>query len=345
VFEKHQDIARNPKNHPVLDGWAKEDARYAVSLATQGQVGMTINARNLELLIRRFAAKKLAELRELNARLYALAKEVAPSILLFTEAGDFDARTSIELEETAGKLLCAGMKSLSRPAGRGRAVRLAGHTPDGDARILAALLHTVSGRPYAFCLGKVRRMSLAEKNELFKTSFQHMEFYDFPLREFEHADLTFELVVSAACFAQLKRHRMATLTRQGYDPALGVTMPESVEEVGASAEFREVIDRTNEAHVRLKEEIGEAADYVLTNAHRRRVLLKVNVRELYHISRLREDPTAQWDIRGIAGMMAKEARAVMPLSLMLLGGKSEYPSLYRKIFGRTPDQLPPDYVK
>jgi thymidylate synthase ThyX len=30
-LEKYQDLARNPKNHSVLDGWAKEDARYAVS--------------------------------------------------------------------------------------------------------------------------------------------------------------------------------------------------------------------------------------------------------------------------------------------------------------------------
>ncbi|MGQ9673586.1 MAG: FAD-dependent thymidylate synthase [Candidatus Aminicenantales bacterium] len=344
-YKKHRDLAQNPKNHPILDGWAKEDARYVVSLATQGQVGMTLNARNLELLLRRFAAKKLAELQELNRQLYAAARVVAPSLLLFTEANDFDARTYLEFEEAAARLFSDEKSSFSSSAELGRPVRLVGFSPDGDELVLAAILHTVSGLPYDSCLGKARQMTPAEKKELVKISFRHMEFYDFPLREFEHADLTFELIVSAACFAQLKRHRMATLTWQGYDPTLGVTIPESVEEVGAGAEFLEVIDRTNEVYGRLHRIIGQAADYVLTNSHRRRVLFKVNVRELYHISRLREDPTAQWDIRRLAGMMTEEAKSVMPLISMLIGGKNEYPSLYQKIFGREPGSKPPQFLK
>ncbi len=93
VFEKNAAAAKDTRNHSVLDGWAKEDARYAVSLAAGGQLGMTINARNLELLIRRFASKPLAELREIGSRLQALAREVAPSIILFTEGAEFDAET------------------------------------------------------------------------------------------------------------------------------------------------------------------------------------------------------------------------------------------------------------
>ena len=39
-----------------------------------------------------------------------------------------------------------------------------------------------------------------------------MKAYDAAPREFEHVGLTFELVISATCFAQVKRHRMATIT-------------------------------------------------------------------------------------------------------------------------------------
>jgi thymidylate synthase ThyX len=172
-----------------------------------------------------------------------------------------------------------------------------------------------------------------------------MEFYDFPPREFEHADLTFDLVLSASCFAQLKRHRMATLTWQRSDPLLGVTVPPSVREAGAEEEFRAVIDRTNDAHARLEKAVGPAADYVLTNAHRRRALLKVNVRELYHISRLRQDATAQWEIRDIAAEMSRSASKVMPLSCLLVGGKDAYPGIYAKVFGRPPKMVPPRILK
>jgi thymidylate synthase ThyX len=168
-----------------------------------------------------------------------------------------------------------------------------------------------------------------------------MEFYDFPPREFEHAVLTFELVVSASCFAQLKRHRMATLTVQDYDPALGATLPPSIEAMGEGAAFRDMIARTGQAYAILKEAAGAAAAYVLTNAHRRRVLLKVNLRELYHISRLREDASAQWDIRRVSAEMSRLARGRFPLAGMLLCGKDAYPDRYEEIFGRPPGIRPP----
>ncbi|GAG73008.1 unnamed protein product, partial [marine sediment metagenome] len=85
-FNKNSHLAADKKNHKIIDDWAKEDARYVISLATEGQLGMTVNARNLEYLIRRFASKSLAEVKELQEKLFELAKEVAPSIILFTEA-------------------------------------------------------------------------------------------------------------------------------------------------------------------------------------------------------------------------------------------------------------------
>jgi flavin-dependent thymidylate synthase len=349
LFIKYRELAEDPRNHPLLESWAKEDARYAVSLATEGQVGLTVNARNLEFLIRRFASKKLAELRRVNEQIYALAREVAPSIIVFTEPTDFDSRTYDELKETTrpffGAKGRAGEKrALRRPAGED-AVALVDSTADGDDRILAALLHTSTGAPYNLCLKRVRWLAPDQKAEIIKTALRHMEFFDFPPREFEYADLTFSLLVSASCFAQLKRHRMATLTAQDYDPALGVTVPPTVEAVGAGRDFRELSARTNETYSLLLPKTGPAAAYVLTNAHRRRVLLKVNVRELYHISRLREDPAAQWEIRETAGRMGELARKEMPLSCLLLGGKNRYPALYHKVFGKAPKRNPPPGLK
>ena len=51
-----------------------------------------------------------------------------------------------------------------------------------------------------------------------------------------------------------------------------------------------------------------AAAYVLTNAHRKRVLMKFNARELYHLARLRADAHAQWDIRELAEKMLQQAK-------------------------------------
>ncbi|OGD26208.1 MAG: hypothetical protein A2V57_03565 [Candidatus Aminicenantes bacterium RBG_19FT_COMBO_65_30] len=344
VFEKYAAAAAEPKNHAVLDGWAKEDARYVVSLATEGQLGLTANARNLELLIRRFAAKGLEEVRTLNARLYELAKGVAPSIILFTEPSPFDAETYPDLAAAAAGWTIPARRGRRR-GGAPKAVGLAGFPADGDSRVIAALLHAVTRLSYEECLERAAKAGPAARKDIVRRAFKRMEFYDFPLREFEHADLVYDLVVSASCFAQLKRHRMATLTWQRYDPGLGVTVPPSVREVGAEKEFLAAIDRTNETHAVLEKDIGPAADYVLTNAHRRRALLKVNVRELYHISRLREDATAQWEIRRVVAEMSRLARRIMPLSCLLLGGKDAFPDVYARVFDGGPKMAPPKIFK
>lgn len=356
MLETYPDLAAQKKLQSVLEGWAKEDARYIVGLATHGQLGMTVNARSLEFMIRRLACKPLAELQELSRSLYQLASGVAPSIILFTDANDYDAKTYDDLRAAAAALPDGSPDHAANPVPTGPAAgeasnlssaenltRLAAYSPDPDITLAAALLHTSTGDPFTRCLRKSRALSDPARRDLFLTALRRMEFYDFAPREFEHVDLTFDLVVSASSFAQLKRHRMATLTTQPYDPALGVTIPESVEAVGKRGRFQEVIEKTEALHDELKRELPVGADYVLTNAHRRRALFKCNARELYHFSRLREDATAQWDIRNTAGEMSRQARRVMPLTCLLLGGKDAYPEIYRKVYGRFPALKPPPF--
>ncbi|MBW2674465.1 MAG: FAD-dependent thymidylate synthase, partial [Deltaproteobacteria bacterium] len=64
IFDKHWEMLADPSNRSTVDGWAKEDARYIVSMATHAQFGMTLSARNLELMLRRCAAHPLQEVNE-----------------------------------------------------------------------------------------------------------------------------------------------------------------------------------------------------------------------------------------------------------------------------------------
>jgi flavin-dependent thymidylate synthase len=335
IFKKYEKQAANPKNYPILDGWAKEDARYVVSLATKGQLGMTVNARNLELMIRRFAAKKNAEIQELVHHLHDLAKKVAPSIILFTEPSPYESEMMENVKQTVERLI--SRKVTEKP----EEIRLINHSEKGDDLIIAGLVFSTTGISYKKALKEASGWSRKQKLGLIKKVFEHMEFYDTPPREFELAELTYDLIVPASCFAQLKRHRMMTLLVQPYDPALGVTIPPSIKEIKEQKKFMEVIKKTDKTWRVLKEKVDPAADYILTNAHRRRVVVKANVRELYHLSRLREDATAQWEIRQLSAKMSALARRVFPLTSSLLGGKDAYPELYQKLFGRLPKIQPP----
>jgi len=175
-------------------------------------------------------------------------------------------------------------------------------------------------------------MNPSQREDLVRSHLRVLGPHDPLLREYEHVDLTYELVVSASAFAQLKRHRMASMTALDYDPALGVTIPPSVEEAGLSDRFRRVTDASEECSRQVAAIAPAAAAYPLTNAHRRRVLYKLNARELMHMSRLREDAHAQWDIRALTARMVELARERMPLTMLLTAGKDRFEERKRELF-------------
>ena len=331
VFALNKKLAENPANKSLLEGWAKEDARYAIAMATETQLGMTINARNLELMLRRLAALPLAEAHEYSRNLYAATKDIAPSLIRYTQATDYDRLTRHNLQKQTQKLMHK-YSPLPETSDKSPDVNLVFATPDADLRVIATLLFSSSSLNYDKCWTLAEQMSVRDIKMLFKEPFASIKGYDAVLRELENVDLQYELTVSASCFAQLKRHRMATIISQDYDPRLGVTVPAAVRKVGSQKEFMEVIKKTNDAYKQIEQKQPLASAYVLTNAHRKRVLMKINARELYHLARLRTDAHAQWDIRELSEKMLRAARKVMPQTLMMACGKDSFDKLYKSIF-------------
>ncbi len=333
--EKHPTMKEDPV---ALDNAAKEDARYITGVATKTQLGMTVNARNLELMVRRFAAHPLAEVRALGRKLHDAGAAVAPSLLVFCGPTDYDRNTYSRLSEFAEGFMVPAFTRRPRNfiAFSASDVALVDYSQNADNKLLATLMHACSRLSYAECLSRVERQTLARKKEIFKLACEDLQAYDSVMREFEHLYLTFELVISASCFAQLKRHRLTTLTYQPYNPQTGWTIPVSVAEIKEHRNFKGILARTEEAYDRIAATSPAAAQYVLTNSHQRRVVVTLNARELYHLARLREDLAAQWDIRDIVSRMVEQARHVMPLTLMLAGGKDAYPRIYQELFGKPP---------
>jgi len=331
VFAQNKTLAKDPANKSLLEGWAKEDARYVISMATQTQLGMTINARNLELMLRRLAALPLAEANEYSQKLYAATKDIAPSLIRYTQATDYDKFTRNNLRRLTAAFL---KKHPSETDGSKKlpTVHLAFVSPCTDNKVAAALLFSSSILNYSSCLSQASQMTLREKKVLFKTAFEHLQAHDAVLRELENVDLQFELILSASCFAQLKRHRMSTIIAQEYGPQLGVTVPPAVREIGQQKNFMEIMRHTQNAYEQVKKKAPLAAGYVLTNAHRKRVLMKLNARELYHLARMRADAHAQWDIHDLTEKMLQQAKKVMPLTLMMACGKDSFPELFKNNF-------------
>lgn len=328
VFSENKELASDKRNKSLLDGWAKEDARYILSLATTGQVGLTINARNLEHLFRYFSLSEFEEVREAGLKMYELAEKIAPSLILFPKSSKFEKNF---VSEFKNKFKLKNKKIISKDP------VIIDCDKNGDDLILASFFAVENSIDFSTAFNFVRKISKEDKKTFYKDLFKNMEFFDSTPRNFEIPDITFQAVISASNFAQLKRHRMATLLTGNYNINLGNKIPENMLKAGLEKEFMKLIDETNSVYLGLYEEYGNSANYVLTNSHMRPVIMKMNLREIYHFIRLRSDNHAQWDIKELADKLLIEIQKILPLSSMLLCGKDSFDKKFKNIYNKKPE--------
>jgi thymidylate synthase ThyX len=311
----------------------KEDARYVTCLAVRGQLGMTINARNLELMIRRLLAHRVEEVRCIGHELFVQAYNVVPSLLRRTDEPEmirqpekFEVPYAYTMSEAPQVALICGAMADDEDT-----------RVDTDSYVLTALMHQASEASFEACSALVSTMKPPDKWRSFWSIYKMMETHSAAPRQWELPDVTMELAGSASFFAQLKRHRMATLLPQGYSLGLGVTVPPSIARVPAALDlFQRVRAQTEALYRELKSsDVPWAADYILMQAHRRRTLVKMNARELYAFARLRMDCHAQWEIREVAKKVISLALEHMPMTLALATGKDTFKVLkeHREEFG------------
>ena len=134
---------------------------------------------------------------------------------------------------------------------------------------------------------------------------------------FEHASFTFGIEgVSRVLLAQLTRHRIASFSVQSqryvsYEKGFGFIIPPKIEALGKDAVDRYVgqMNQIEEWYKEWQQQLGkgehsnEDARFVLPNACETRILLTMNVRELWHFFSLRMCNRAQWEINELATRM------------------------------------------
>ena len=291
---------------------AKEDARYVLSMATTSQMGMTVNARNLEYMIRMFKSSKIFEIQELGEKLYKLINPIVPSLIIFNEPSEYDYKEwknnfNYEFEVTE--------RNNHEP------VNLIDYTPNGEDEIIAGLIYQDSPYSYETILNNIKKV---DKKEVLKKVWKDVDFYNRMDRAFEMGSATFEFVLSSSAFAQLKRHRMSTQLKSDYNTELSVTIPSSIEEINEEDKFMELIEKVEEFYNKVKTYDENAANYILTNSHRRRAVMKANLREWYHFARLRSDKHAQWEIRALSHIVEDTLKNLFPEVTKILMGKDEF---------------------
>jgi len=290
---------------------AKEDARYVLSLATQTQLGMTINARNLSNLLRRLDRLYLKEATRLKTLLEKEAKAVSPSLIRYTQTSSYEKDSLPEL-------------SIRINQSSDQNVKLIYYTPEAENKILSALAFEQGLFDFEAAKDWTNTLNENEKAILYKKLFSNMKSYHKCPRAFELVYFLFEIKMSASCFAQFKRHRICTILRSQYHPQQGYIIPALIREINREKDFNTLMTETEEVFYQLENIKTGLGNYALTNAHKVSVLMQVNLRELYHFSRLRSDSHAQWEIREISQEIDAIVKSLLPHAAGCLMGKDQY---------------------
>ena len=141
-------------------------------------------------------------------------------------------------------------------------------------------------------------MGPAARREAIDTCLAGLGPHDPPPRELELVDYTFEYLMDYGAYREFKRHRMQSYLPQLLTVAHGYRVPPVVADAGLSEEFDAVISKAEGVFRKVETEVSPvAAQYLVTHAHNRRTLSKLNLRECYHLFKLRTSEMAHFSVR------------------------------------------------
>ncbi len=269
---------------------ATDACRSALPAATLTNVGVTANARVLEHAISKLMSSELAEERVLGYQIREQGRLITPTLIKYADRSDF-------LEDVHRRDWQLGLPAPEIQSGSAASVRLAGFDSQAEEKLTAAILFRQSSHTYDSACEQVKEMSQEERLRLMDTLMGNLGDHDAPIREFELVDYTFEFVMDYGAFREFKRHRMQSYFPQNLNVNLGCKVPGLLIEAGLENEFRSAMQMSEKGFNDVVQVSPPAAQYLVTHGHYRRVLTKMNLRECYHLFKLRSSRDAHESIR------------------------------------------------
>ncbi|MBN2566598.1 FAD-dependent thymidylate synthase [Candidatus Woesearchaeota archaeon] len=281
--------------------------RYLLPAATQTNLAMTANAREIEHAITKMISHPLEEMRDIGRRLKEEVQKIIPTLVKYADENAYLKETGPAMEAEAASAL------LRMPEEAGKSVALVRYDNDAEDRLVCALLYRFSDRPYEQVRKAVGRMSEAEKGKAIDGSMRRMGTHDWPIRELEHTSYTFDILMDYGAYRDLQRHRICTQSTQDTTCDHGYEMPEQIRDAGFEKEYVEAMEKAKRAYDTIRKDFPKEAQYLVPLAFRKRTLFTLNLRSLMHMIRLRTGKEGHASYRIICARMHEEVRRVQPL--------------------------------
>jgi thymidylate synthase ThyX len=281
--------------------------RYILPAATLTNLAMTANARTLEHAITKLLSHPLDEMREIGKLMKEEVLKIIPTLVKYADYNPYINDTNKAMEEFTKKIVKFDDVVENKP------VTLVEFDPETEDKLVTALLYRYSKYHYNKIKSLVKKMNWKEKEKIIDEFLKRMGKFDSPMRELEHINYTFDILVDYGAFRDIQRHRICTQTNQELTVEHGFDIPQEIIEAGFKDEFEGCMKMAVEAFNEISKDFPKEAQYVVPLAFRKRTLFTWNLRELHHFIKLRSSKEGHESYRKIAQQVFDEIEKVHPL--------------------------------
>ena len=290
----------------TLRSKALDTLRGLLPAATKSNLGIYGTAQSYENLLLRLRATPLSEAREYADLILRELNTVIPAFMKRVNLPERGGTWSAYLAENRQRTAEIAARLL-RPIEPDTItdVVLTDFDPDGEIKVVAAALYSVSNLPDELLLETVRKMPVAERLAILsaylgnRTNRRHK-----PGRAFERTAYRFDILTDYGAFRDLQRHRLLTIEWQPLTCNHGYDIPTDIGDLGATGDWQKVMADSAEVFQELTtSHLAEAAQYVVPMAYRIRFYMDMNAREAMHLIELRTGPQGHPSYRSVCQKM------------------------------------------
>ena len=290
----------------VIRAKALDTLRGLLPAATTSNVGLFGTGQAFEALLLRMFAHPLDEVRGCAQQMLTELRHVIPAFLARLDQPNRGGRWIDYFAETrrAFDAVAAPFVADEAPEPRDE-VTLTDFDPGGETKVVAAALYSASALPDDQLLAIARRLSPDDRAAILqayvgtRANRRHK-----PGRAFERTSYRFDVLADYGAFRDLQRHRLLTLEWQPLSARHGYTEPAAIEEAGALADWRGVMEQSADLYEQLiANGLRDAAPYAVVMAYRVRFYMDMNAREAMHVIELRTSPQGHPSYRRVCQLM------------------------------------------
>ena len=284
---------------------AFDAVRGMLPAASLSNVGIYGSGQAFESLLIRMRSHPLPEARRYADLMLFELRKVIPSFLRRVDLPDrgglwtsYLAATRSATSDTAERVL-GNLSPEPAPI-----VSLVDYDPEGEDKLLAAVLYSVSSLPEEQILRRVRTLGTDDRIAILRAYVgERVNRRHKPGRAFERIGYRFDVFTDYGAFRDLQRHRMLTVEWQALTPHHGYNRPPDIDAAGLTSEFDESMARSTALYDAVAERFPEAAAYAVAMAFRIRFTMQMNAREAMHLLELRSGPQGHPAYRAVAQEM------------------------------------------